>query len=468
MRMWKKVTLGAAVFIVAVPVLFLAYLFEGGFDQASPPDDADLLLPDPEPVPDDENAYVAILSLTNLWTLSDILPQTNSVYISERNLVYFYAFQVEGDSNREWEYGFFKTNRTVMTEYADQILAANERLFGAFPDSIRKKQYQPLASDDPITNESWVATLRNLERVFLVTPTLYSLRIQRAIEKDDFQSAMADCEMLFSLGWHFDAAAWKSKCRFYAMRKMTHLAWAEGIPDAIFDRIEEGIADSEPQRTDFDQAVRETYSADRKLLTKLTRSHLIYHLSESHCHPWIVACFDWPVGFRFAFHPNETLAQMTDWSHKMLRGEFVRLPDETHWFHFNHTVFCFLTPNWYGKSIAWAYHHNELRYGAFLDCQLACRACRLSLAAAKWRKANGGGFPPTLEALVPAYIDAIPADPYDPSHPLRYHPETGVVWSVGDEGTFDYGKTIESGGRSAEDRRKRERFTYRLDGKVKW
>ena len=43
-----------------------------------------------------------------------------------------------------------------------------------------------------------------------------------------------------------------------------------------------------------------------------------------------------------------------------------------------------------------------------------------------------GGFgrlPPTLDAVVPEYLDAVPADPYD-GKPFRYVPEKAVVYSV--------------------------------------
>ena len=140
MRMWKKVVLAMTVSIVAMVALFAAYLFVGGFDLARPPDDADLLLPDPEPVPDDENVYVAFLVLTNLWP--DMSSRTNFTDLSDEILVRYYAFQVADDSARTNAYEAFRANRAVMAEYVDRILVENERLLTAFYDVARMERFQ--------------------------------------------------------------------------------------------------------------------------------------------------------------------------------------------------------------------------------------------------------------------------------------------------------------------------------------
>jgi len=54
---------------------------------------------------------------------------------------------------------------------------------------------------------------------------------------------------------------------------------------------------------------------------------------------------------------------------------------------------------------------------------------RLRLAARAYELEKGGP-PPSLEALVPDYLDAVPADPFD-GKPLRYDPARRLVWSVG-------------------------------------
>jgi hypothetical protein len=64
---------------------------------------------------------------------------------------------------------------------------------------------------------------------------------------------------------------------------------------------------------------------------------------------------------------------------------------------------------------------------------------QLILATMKWQQRNRDTFPPSLEALVPEYLPAIPIDPLSTyARPLAYHPATGTVWTVGEAGEFDY------------------------------
>lgn len=62
------------------------------------------------------------------------------------------------------------------------------------------------------------------------------------------------------------------------------------------------------------------------------------------------------------------------------------------------------------------------------------------------RHAADGAWPPGLEDLVPSWLDAVPADPFAPSRPLRYGPAPGragalTLWSVGPDG-IDHGGSL--------------------------
>jgi len=56
-------------------------------------------------------------------------------------------------------------------------------------------------------------------------------------------------------------------------------------------------------------------------------------------------------------------------------------------------------------------------------------AMRLVVACRLYQRQEGR-WPETLEALVPAYLPAVPADPFD-GKPFRYVPARGIVYSVG-------------------------------------
>jgi hypothetical protein len=68
------------------------------------------------------------------------------------------------------------------------------------------------------------------------------------------------------------------------------------------------------------------------------------------------------------------------------------------------------------------------------------RAAQMALAVERFRRANGGRLPATLEELVPAYCKAVPADPFD-GKGLRFRIfATGyVIYSVGSDGNDDGG-----------------------------
>ena len=93
---------------------------------------------------------------------------------------------------------------------------------------------------------------------------------------------------------------------------------------------------------------------------------------------------------------------------------------------------------------------------------------RIVVAAARYRLAHDGEMPPTLDALVPQYLPAVPADPWSKDgKPLNYDAATGVVWSVGESGDFDYSKLpVEKSKRlRGEFGRNVDYYAFRIDGK---
>jgi hypothetical protein len=65
---------------------------------------------------------------------------------------------------------------------------------------------------------------------------------------------------------------------------------------------------------------------------------------------------------------------------------------------------------------------------------------RTLVAIERFRRANGGSAPESLGTLVPAWLPAVPADPFDPDGgPLRYVPGRApwLLYSVGTNGVDD-------------------------------
>jgi hypothetical protein len=68
------------------------------------------------------------------------------------------------------------------------------------------------------------------------------------------------------------------------------------------------------------------------------------------------------------------------------------------------------------------------------------RAASLALAVERFRLANGGNTPESLNELIPQFLSSIPSDPFD-GQPLRYKelPTGFVVYSIGPDRTDDGG-----------------------------
>ena len=60
---------------------------------------------------------------------------------------------------------------------------------------------------------------------------------------------------------------------------------------------------------------------------------------------------------------------------------------------------------------------------------------RAIMAIARYRRKHGSP-PPTLEALTPEFLDAVPRDPFDAGRPLGYNAEQGTLHTVGADGKF--------------------------------
>jgi hypothetical protein len=80
----------------------------------------------------------------------------------------------------------------------------------------------------------------------------------------------------------------------------------------------------------------------------------------------------------------------------------------------------------------WAAHLGRFHFETNLKGLAIQRTAQAALAVERYRLANRGALPPTLDALVPTYLAAVPLDPFD-DQPLRYKrmPKGFSVYSIG-------------------------------------
>ena len=72
-------------------------------------------------------------------------------------------------------------------------------------------------------------------------------------------------------------------------------------------------------------------------------------------------------------------------------------------------------------------------------CRLELAAADVALAIAEYAADHDGNFPPTLDALVPTYLPAVPRDPFAADAPLKYDAARALLWSAGRNAVDDGG-----------------------------
>ena len=67
--------------------------------------------------------------------------------------------------------------------------------------------------------------------------------------------------------------------------------------------------------------------------------------------------------------------------------------------------------------------------------EFSCAALAVQLATEEFRR-DKGEYPAALEELVPGYLPEVPKDPFDNGRPIKYNPETRVLYTVGPDRAF--------------------------------
>jgi len=84
------------------------------------------------------------------------------------------------------------------------------------------------------------------------------------------------------------------------------------------------------------------------------------------------------------------------------------------------------------------------------------------IAIARYRRKHGSP-PPSLDALVPEFLDAVPRDPFDAGRQLGYDAEQGTLHTVGEDGMFN-GKIPDPNGRYGGLKSEQRRAIRRING----
>ena len=450
-----------AVAVVAVLSVLAFYLFVGGFDTAKPVDDSALriVLQD---FPDEDNAFVALLDATNHYAVS----RDGSVELDDRMFVVGYGI------------AFTNGNRCASAarlmpdagERADRLLASNAACIAAVEDAVSRRGYRCTIKPTSRLGNIAFSTLVK----FADFAILLRLKAQRELERGDAEAAAGTTEVIHRLGdiltkFSDSSFAYSIGCsiRDMAYGKMSDIVALGQDTDEMLERFSriaaEDDATAEEMRrravmVDYSRYVRGVEAISVEGLDEPTMDGL-YFLAPARVDVAAFRCvIRWPGFARFALHRRATTAKLFDYAGNVLAEREAKAPISV--------PLCCLLPNCIGDGIVCLFAIDRgTTESAAGDDASARTHVRLVLAAAKWRRKNGGALPPTLDALVPDYLDAVPVDPSHKERPLSYDPETGVVskgivWKVVEN---DDESGAKAGNRTS--LRKRLKDPFRIDGR---
>ena len=487
---WRRRVLKIILWLVGVPITLAAlltiYFYIGGIEWGdwTLPDEADLRLEVRE-VPDEDNAYLALLALTNVCHL--LTEEDSSVYVDGRTeypdplpdirFVRYYGNRRDGDYDDE-EMQIVQAVRGD-SEKARRILADNAAFFDAFHKALQRKgfwdkkeyvgEYRPFVSYDFLVYKA-------IARCAM----LVEFRTQISFEQGDMADALTGICEIHALGRMistnadtFIAYLVGDLIEEMAYRKMCSAVTERKAPDEAIGRFVKMIdADEANAQMCWEQAVKAELANHVKaidfIFNRGADSYISYWEGERRLIDagkkrrmgWGKRIlWQWPGFFKFCYHPHEMIYQQTERYLLMMAHVGPQIARPEWWRSF--------VPG--GAGRIWADNMiPDLTSYFVVQCLNRTRA-RIILASEKWRRAHGGENPQTLEALVPDYLAAVPRDPWSKSgEPIKYDATLGVVWSVGKDGKYDYreiAKGLAAEGNRASICGDMQKYAFRLDGR---
>ena len=286
-------------------------------------------------------------------------------------------------------------NEPISTEQKDRLLAENAAFFTA-----------------EIPLDIMVEYLR-----------LLGMRVERAMEAGDIPMALRHIVILIRFGKlveedadTFISLAFAVSIVKSACENLKDIARGQNTTLETLERIAKMLEGLEPSNTSLERSVKNAYTLAKAIVELRPRQNL---------HFWQLAYA------RFALHRNETMSNLNEITRKALRGEVA-------------SDFCkkldvgTFTPNSIGILIS---HEHAKNCKAIISMTaeqcFKVRAAQVMVAVRRWSRANGGGFPDTLDALVPKFLPSVPTDPFDCGKALNYDSGRGIIWTVGADGNFN-------------------------------
>ena len=424
-------------------------------------------------VPDEDNALEALWALTNVCTLAS---SEDSAHSNEWNFVEDYAWSypiaVDGKAH--------ESNMVLRTEKesrnrARKIVDDNKAFFDGFHAAMSRKGFfdkeraawgHALKTEDDGNGGTLYKSYEFAYSRILDFGRLVELKAQVDLENGDLEAAKSAIEDLHALGEKLSGNAntiFECKVGGYVLRmsyaKMCEAVAMGKISDEMVDRFSQILDEDFARLPEYrEKAARRRLAHICAQLVEIIRdaddSDRIncqfdaVLLGEGRCGKGGSA-FRFPGEFSYDLHRRKTMSRIAEIFRAATSGGELpkkELPKKS-----IETVARHMLPNGIGdlmisRILDYAVHMVGKcpscgDDSGFKTAEFRRLRARLVLAAAKWRKEHNGENTPSLEALVPEYIAAVPDDPWDKAGgPVKYDAALGVVWSVGEKGDYDYRK----------------------------
>ena len=482
----KKIMNGWLRFLVSLAVTFIfitSYFYIGGVEWGdwTIPEEKELRL-ELRDVPDEDNAYIALHALTNLYHVADNSQEheksgaDSAKAVSDTVFVTYYGnpFNSEDKEKRA-----AVRSDPASLKRAEKILADNTELFEKFRTALSLKGYAEVdkrLEDAKRAREGkppWMPDLPPYKPLIDFVQ-LVRLRAQVALEKGDVESAVSAIGEIHALGQlvmvnneSMVAYLVGALAERISYEKMCDSIAMGRTPIEVLARFDRMVDASEASaQLCWERAIKAELALNVRMLEwicDLPKNDWACNLQlddyvRGSVERWRMA-YRWPGLFGFLFHRREMVFRTTEYFRSIIAHEEPEIKPREWW-----VVF---TPNLAGSILVDSLCPSFEQF--FRERSLSCIKIRLVIAAERWRMAHGGANPPTLDALVPVYLAAVPTDPWSKSgEPIKYDASTGVAWSVGKEGKYDYrkvAKDIESAAVDSSADGDTQKYAFRLDGK---
>ena len=440
--------LGGLFFLAAVA---LNVYFRLAMPESPVVDDSDLRLPEPA-VPDDENAYVAFIAVTNQLDCSS----------EDKKVLSAYSMYCEGQSK---PFSFWRKDGTPETCRAevDRILSERAEGLKDLHQAVQRPKYR-LIPDAGGLYFPPISAMCHAHR-------LLRAQADRAREHGDFSAAFsAERDAFLFAALCRDNASTLVECLAGnslvkpSCRGMVMLANEEGVSDEFLTAMDELLKDDFDENALFEQTVKREYVnftcwALDKIGETVSMDRLPLELPPEFAtlRSFAVRISGASDFARFAYNKEMTRQDVADVYRAALAGRDVEelLPKPRN---------CF-QPNFVGRIAAHCITpafkgvRRDLKESLFV-----LRAARTAVAIRRYGRANGGEIPSDLSALVPTCLAEVPRDPFAPERALGYDAATRQLWTVGADGDFD----ALDAGKNAKSRFRhdREKCVFRLVGET--